>query len=102
MDPHLLLLADSSNNLILMKLKDKVFIITGATSGMGKGIALEFAEEGALLVLGGRNFSKAEKVLNDIKKRTVKPFSFPVMLEMNTITVNWQQPPSKIITSWMA
>lgn len=60
-----------------MKLKDKVFIITGATSGMGKGIALEFAEEGALLVLSGRNFSKAEKVLNDIKKKNSEAIFFP-------------------------
>jgi NAD(P)-dependent dehydrogenase (short-subunit alcohol dehydrogenase family) len=38
-----------------MKLKNKTFIITGATSGMGRAIALEFAKEGANLVISGRN-----------------------------------------------
>ncbi|NLN82073.1 MAG: SDR family NAD(P)-dependent oxidoreductase, partial [Clostridiales bacterium] len=30
-----------------MKLKDKVAIITGAASGIGKSIAIRFAQEGA-------------------------------------------------------
>jgi len=38
-----------------MKLKDKVCIVTGATSGMGKAIAEGLASEGARLVLSGRN-----------------------------------------------
>ncbi len=37
-----------------MKLKDKVAIITGATSGIGKATALLFADEGAALVITGR------------------------------------------------
>jgi NAD(P)-dependent dehydrogenase (short-subunit alcohol dehydrogenase family) len=37
-----------------MKLKDKVAIITGATSGIGKATALLFAQEGASLVITGR------------------------------------------------
>ncbi|MEA1785567.1 SDR family oxidoreductase [Arenibacter sp. GZD96] len=37
------------------KLKDRVCIVTGATSGMGKAIAQVFHEEGAKLVLSGRN-----------------------------------------------
>ncbi len=38
-----------------MKLKNKVCIITGATSGMGKAIAKSFSNEGAKLILSGRN-----------------------------------------------
>ena len=38
-----------------MKLKDKICIVTGATSGMGKAIAERFHKEGAKLVLSGRN-----------------------------------------------
>ena len=38
-----------------MKLKDKVAIVTGATKGIGLGIAEEFAKEGAKVVLTGRS-----------------------------------------------
>ncbi len=41
-----------------MKLKDKVCIITGATSGMGKAIAESFSNEGAKLILSGRNVER--------------------------------------------
>ncbi|MFC3416140.1 SDR family NAD(P)-dependent oxidoreductase [Algoriphagus hitonicola] len=47
-----------------MKLQNKTFIVTGATSGMGKAIALTFAREGANLVLSGRN-EEAGKGLTD-------------------------------------
>ncbi|WP_109299272.1 SDR family NAD(P)-dependent oxidoreductase [Aquimarina sp. AU474] len=46
-----------------MILKNKVFIITGATSGMGKSIALQFAKEGAILVINGRNNERGNEVL---------------------------------------
>ena len=39
-----------------MKLKDKIVIITGASSGIGKAMAKEFAARGANLILGARQF----------------------------------------------
>lgn len=39
-----------------MKLNDKIIIITGASSGIGKSLATEFAKRGANLVLGARQF----------------------------------------------
>ncbi len=38
-----------------MKLKDKVAIITGASKGIGKAIAIRYAEEGAKVILASRN-----------------------------------------------
>lgn len=49
-----------------MKLKDKVFIITGATNGMGRGIALKFVEEGASLIVNGRDQKRGEAVVDEI------------------------------------
>jgi short-subunit dehydrogenase len=39
-----------------MRLNDKVIIITGASSGIGKSLATEFAKRGANLVLGARQY----------------------------------------------
>lgn len=39
-----------------MKLNDKVVIITGASSGIGKALAIEFASRGANLVLAARQY----------------------------------------------
>ena len=38
----------------MKSLEDKVIVITGASSGFGKGAALRFAQEGASVVLGAR------------------------------------------------
>lgn len=47
-----------------LKLKGKICIITGATSGMGKAIAERFHAEGAKLVLSGRNEKRGDALSN--------------------------------------
>ncbi|WP_273568178.1 SDR family NAD(P)-dependent oxidoreductase [Maribacter halichondriae] len=49
------------------KLRDKVCIITGATSGMGKAIAESFNEEGAKLMLSGRNEEKGNALTEKLE-----------------------------------
>ena len=44
-----------------MRLKDKVAIVTGASSDIGTSIVKRFAEEGATVVLLGRNLQTLEK-----------------------------------------
>lgn len=50
-----------------MKLEDQVFVITGATSGMGKAIAILYAKEGAKLVLSGRNIERGNALVKELK-----------------------------------
>lgn len=51
-----------------MKLKDKVAIVTGSTSGMGRATAVLFAREGAKVVVTGRNEERAKEVVDQIKE----------------------------------
>jgi NAD(P)-dependent dehydrogenase (short-subunit alcohol dehydrogenase family) len=51
----------------LERLKGKVAIITGATAGIGKAIAKLFAEEGAIVVVVGRNSQAAEERVREIE-----------------------------------
>ncbi|MDE1765438.1 MAG: SDR family oxidoreductase [Thaumarchaeota archaeon] len=50
-----------------MRLKDKVAIVTGASSEIGLEISKRFVEEGAKVVLIGRNRDKLEKTRSSIK-----------------------------------
>lgn len=49
-----------------MRLKDKVAIVTGASSDIGKGIAKRFAEEGAKVILVARNLEQLEVARKEI------------------------------------
>ncbi len=51
----------------MQRLKDKVAIITGATSGIGYASAKLFAAEGASLVLSGRRQDALDALLTEIK-----------------------------------
>jgi len=50
--------------------ENKICLITGATSGIGKATALKIAELGASLILIGRNANKGKIVCDQIKKET--------------------------------
>lgn len=50
-----------------MRLANKTAVITGSANGIGKGIALKFAAEGAKVVAGDLSFMAAEDVSEKIK-----------------------------------
>jgi 3-oxoacyl-[acyl-carrier protein] reductase len=52
-----------------MNLKDKVSIITGASGGIGRNIAIELAEAGGRIVLVGRSAEKLSEVASDIQNQ---------------------------------
>lgn len=50
-----------------MRLKNKVAIVTGGGTGIGKAIALGYAREGAKVVIAARNLSRLEKTAKEIE-----------------------------------
>lgn len=51
----------------IMAIKDKVVIITGASSGIGAATAKKLANQGAKLVLGARREDKLQELVKDIQ-----------------------------------
>ena len=51
----------------MMELKDKIIVVTGAASGIGRAMAIRFAAEGAkAVVCADMNLSGAEETANQI------------------------------------
>jgi NAD(P)-dependent dehydrogenase (short-subunit alcohol dehydrogenase family) len=48
-------------------LRDRILLITGASDGIGRALALRAAELGAQVILHGRDVSKLEKVYDEIE-----------------------------------
>ena len=53
--------------------KNKVVIVTGASSGIGEAMAREFAAQGARVVLGARSVQKLQLIAGDIRSRGNQP-----------------------------
>ena len=52
-----------------MKLKDKIVVITGASSGIGKALATEFALRGANLVLASRQYVSLCQIAQQLQQQ---------------------------------
>lgn len=53
-----------------LNLQDKVIIVTGGSSGIGKGIALALADEGAIVHIIGRNEARMSAAVAEIGKNS--------------------------------
>lgn len=51
-----------------MRLNEKVALVTGGTSGLGRATALLFAQEGAKVAITGRNEERGRKVVSEIEQ----------------------------------
>lgn len=58
--------------------KGKLIIITGASSGAGRAIALELAKKGAAIVLAARNMPELKKVAAECKALGGEVMIYPV------------------------
>ena len=58
--------------MIYKDLANKTALITGASQGIGKAIALEFSQQKTNSILVSRNKKKLIKVFNKIKKKNKK------------------------------
>ena len=55
-------------------IKDKICLITGGGTGVGRVAAIKFAQEGAIVVIANRRIDKGEEVLKIIKDMGNKAF----------------------------
>lgn len=60
-----------------MRLKNKVALITGGTSGIGRATAILFAEEGAQVAITGRNRERGQEVVAELEALGSKGLFIP-------------------------
>lgn len=61
-------------------LDNKVIVISGGTKGIGKGIAIKAARQGAKVVISGRDKAAAEKILKEIHSNNNEAIFVPTDL----------------------
>ncbi len=65
-------------------LRDHIILITGASDGIGRALALHAASLGAQLILHGRNVSKLEKVYDEIEAMDGAPRPSIAVMDLAT------------------
>ena len=61
-----------------MKLKNKVALVTGASKGIGKGIAIRYTQEGAAVVIASRSMELLSGIAKEINKAGGQALALPL------------------------
>lgn len=67
-------------------LRDRIILVTGASDGIGRALAVHCAELGAQVILHGRNVGKLEKVYDKIESIGIAPRPSIAVLDLATAT----------------
>ena len=65
-----------------MKLENKVALITGGSKGIGRSIAIEFAKEGAEVILAARSREPLEEVAQEVRQKGQR--ALPVVCDVSS------------------
>jgi NAD(P)-dependent dehydrogenase (short-subunit alcohol dehydrogenase family) len=78
-----------------MRLKDKVALITGAGSGIGRQSALLFSREGAAVLAVDVNDQAAQETVQLVKQQGGRASHFRRMYRKPATASRWWPPPSE-------
>ena len=77
------------------KLKDKVALITGASSGIGREIAIEFAKEKATVILTARSADRLEETAQHVRSAGGRALTVTADLKDELAIKHLATPPTK-------
>lgn len=66
-------------------MKDSLYLVTGATDGIGKATALGLAEAGATVILHGRNPEKLDQTLAEVRAVAGSQGVYPVLADFSAL-----------------
>lgn len=81
----------------VMRLKNKVTLITGAASGIGKKTAEVFLEEGAVVLLADVSEEKGKEALVELRKKGSQIYFYPLHVRDES---GWENLLANIMNEW--